>query len=151
MDIGEARRTFRDVRVAYIASLNPDGGPHVVPLWFVWLPDAIYLTSRKGSQLCRNLRRDDRVGVTMERGTGWTEQAGILVRGRAIPLDRDHADTKKALSAWFEKYRSELASGGFAAYTQQVREPVVLTVAADRISSWIHARRRATPGPGPLG
>jgi len=144
MDIAEARRTFRDVRVAHVGSVLPDGAPHVVPLWFVWLPDGVYLTSQKASQLCRNIARDPRVSFVVRRGEAWTEQAGILVRGRAELLGREHPEAKKALSAWFEKYRSELAGLGFAAYTEQVHEPVVLVVRPERLSSWIHARELPT-------
>jgi hypothetical protein len=78
--------------------------------------------------------------VTVHRGEAWTEQAGFLLSGKAQPLGRDHPDAKKALSAWFEKYRSELSGLGFAAYTEQVREPAMLAIRPDRIASWIHAR-----------
>jgi hypothetical protein len=47
----ELRRAFRDVRLAHVATLQSDGAPHVVPLWFVWLEDAVYLTCRSGSRV----------------------------------------------------------------------------------------------------
>jgi nitroimidazol reductase NimA-like FMN-containing flavoprotein (pyridoxamine 5'-phosphate oxidase superfamily) len=140
MNIADARRTFRDVRVAHVGSVLADGAPHVVPLWFVWLPDGVYVTSRKGSQLWRNITRDPRVSLVVRRGEAWTEQAGILVRGRAELLGREHPEAKQALSAWFEKYRSELAGFGFAAYTEQVHDPAVFVVRPEHLSSWIHAR-----------
>ena len=144
MDIAEARRTFRDVRVGHVGSLLPDGAPHVVPLWFVWLPEGIYVTCRRGSQVWWNVRRDVRVSLVIHRGEAWTEHAGVLVRGSAELIGRDHPQAKKALSAWFEKYRSELSGVGFAAYTEQVREPVVFVVRPQHVSSWIHARSPRT-------
>lgn len=144
MDITEARRTFRDVKVVHVGSLLPDGAPHVVPLWFVWLPDGFYVTCRRGSQVWRNVRRDPRVSLEVHRGEAWSEQAGVLIRSSAEVLGRDHPDANKALSAWFEKYRSELSGFGFAAYTEQVHEPVVFVVQPERVSSWIHARRAQT-------
>jgi len=140
MDIAEARRTFRDVRVAHVGSLLRAGAPHVVPLWFVWLPDGLYVSCRTESQVWRNVSRDPRVSVTVHRGEAWTEQAGILLSGTGQPLRRDHPEAKKALSAWFEKYRSELSGLGFAAYTEQVREPAMLAIRPERVASWIHAR-----------
>jgi nitroimidazol reductase NimA-like FMN-containing flavoprotein (pyridoxamine 5'-phosphate oxidase superfamily) len=137
--MAEARRTFRDVRVAHVGSVLPDGSPHVVPLWFVWLDDGIYLTCRRGSAVGRNLRTDPRVAVTLDRGQLWTEQAGCLVRGEAEALEPEHAGVKRALSAWFEKYRTELSGFGFAAYTRQVVEPVVVRVRPGTLASWVHA------------
>jgi PPOX class probable F420-dependent enzyme len=139
MNPAEVRRTFRDCRVAHVGSLLPDGSPHVVPLWFVWLEDAIYVSSRRESTVCRNLDRDPRVALQFDRGLAWTEQAGVVVRGKAEILSSDEPAGKRALSAWFEKYRGELAGYGFAAYTEQIKEPVMMRVRADRLATWIHA------------
>jgi nitroimidazol reductase NimA-like FMN-containing flavoprotein (pyridoxamine 5'-phosphate oxidase superfamily) len=141
MDLAEARKTFRDVRVAHVATVLPDGAPHVVPLWFVWLDDGVYVSSRQGSRLWRNAVRDLRVAVQIDMGRAWTEQAGILIHGEAEPLSHDHPLAKRALSAWFEKYREELAGTGFAAYSEQVRQPVLLRVRPERFSTWIHSLR----------
>jgi PPOX class probable F420-dependent enzyme len=137
--MAEARRTFRDVRVAHVGSVLPDGSPHVVPLWFVWLEEAIYLTCRRGSVVERNFRRDPRATVTLDRGHAWTEQAGCMVQGPADAIGPDAGGAKRALSAWFEKYRTELSGFGFAAYTQRVSEPVVVRVRPDRLATWLHA------------
>jgi Pyridoxamine 5'-phosphate oxidase len=137
--MAEARRTFRDVRVAHVGSVATDGGPHVVPLWFVWLDDGIYLTCRRGSAVARNLGRDPRVALALDRGQLWTEQAGCLIRGEGEALGPDHPGVKRALSAWFEKYRSELSGFGFAAYTRQVVEPIVVRVRPDTLATWLHA------------
>jgi len=139
MDFAQARRTFRDVRVVHVGSLLPDGAPHVVPLWFVWLTDGLYASSRTESRVWRNLSRDPRVSLTVHRGEAWTEQAGALLSGTAQLLGREHPDAKKALSAWFEKYRSELSGFGFAAYAEQVRQPVVFRVRPDSLATWLHA------------
>jgi hypothetical protein len=150
MDLAEARKTFWDVRVAHVATMLPTGDPHVVPLWFVWLEDAVYASSRHGSQVWRNVVRDPRVAVQMDLGRSWTEQAGILFHGIAEPLSSDHPSSRRALSAWFDKYREELAGRGFAAYTERVRHPVLLRVPPRRFSTWIHALRPADQARGSL-
>jgi nitroimidazol reductase NimA-like FMN-containing flavoprotein (pyridoxamine 5'-phosphate oxidase superfamily) len=139
MDLVEARKTFRDARVAHVATVLTTGHPHVVPLWFVWLDDAIYASSRRDSQVRRNVTRDPRVAVQIDIGRTWTEQAGVLLHGAAELLGPEHPSAKHALSAWFDKYREELAGRGFAAYSEEVRHPMLLRVPADRFSTWIHA------------
>jgi hypothetical protein len=81
------------------------------------------------------------VALQFDRGLAWTEQAGVLVRGKAELLSADEPAGRKALSAWFEKYRGELAGYGFAAYTEQITEPVMIRVRPDRLATWIHALR----------
>jgi nitroimidazol reductase NimA-like FMN-containing flavoprotein (pyridoxamine 5'-phosphate oxidase superfamily) len=139
MDLSEARRTFRDARVAHVGTILPGGHPHVVPLWFVWLEDAIYASSRRDSRVWRNVSLDPRVAIQIDLGRAWTEQAGILLQGKAELLSPDHPAAKEALSAWFAKYREELAGRGFSAYAEQVRRPGLLRVPLDRFATWIHA------------
>jgi general stress protein 26 len=139
MDLAEARKTFRDARVAHVATILQTGHPHVVPLWFVWLDDAIYASSRQHSQVRRNVARDPRVAIQIDIGRAWTELAGILLHGAAELLGPEHPSAKRALSAWFDKYREELAGRGFAAYTERVQQPMLLRVAPDDFSTWIHA------------
>ena len=37
---------LRSQHTIRLATINGDGTPHVVPLWFVWLEEAIYLGDR---------------------------------------------------------------------------------------------------------
>lgn len=133
------RRLFRDVPQAHVATVDPGGEPHVVPLWFVWLEDAVYITCREGSRVGANLVRAQRAAVSIDRGVRWTEQQGVMIRGRAEPLPPDHSSSKRALSAWFEKYREHLSGRGFASYADTVVHPMVVRIHLDRVASWSHA------------
>ncbi|HEY1331075.1 MAG TPA: pyridoxamine 5'-phosphate oxidase family protein [Actinomycetota bacterium] len=139
MPVSDARRTFRDARVAHVATVSGDGSPHVVPLWFVWLEEAVFISCRAGSVVWRNLVQDPRVALEFERGRAWTEQEGVMLRGTAEPLPAEHASSKRALSAWFEKYRGDLGGTGFAAYTEEIDEPALFRVVPASISAWSHA------------
>jgi hypothetical protein len=107
----------------------------------VWLEDGIVVSCRARSRVWANLRRDPRVALQFDRGRAWTEHVGVVILGLARFLDGTGASGRRALSAWFEKYRSELAGPGFAAYTEQVRDPALFRVEIDRLSAWMHARR----------
>jgi|SRR5712691_3258607 len=139
MDLPDARRTFRDMTVVHVGSVMPDGSPHVVPLWFVWLEDGVYVTCREGSRVTRNLARDPRVALQFDRGAAWTEQAGVVLSGLAEFLPQEHPSARGAVSAWFEKYRADLAGRAFAAYAEQVERPALFRVRPERLSGWIHA------------
>src|SRR6266498_128430 len=95
MNPAEIRRTFRDSRVVHVGSVLPDGAPHVVPLWFVWLEDAVYVSSRRESRVWRNLHRDPRVTLQFDRGVAWTEQAGVIIRGEAELLPPEEPAVKR--------------------------------------------------------
>jgi len=70
-----------------VASNDPDGYPHLVPMWFV-VEDG----KRSCSDPSRNrrrsyLRRDPNLTVLVEEGTGYTELRGVMVKGEANLVD----------------------------------------------------------------
>jgi PPOX class probable F420-dependent enzyme len=141
----DARRVFKDLPVVHLATTRPDGGPHVVPLWFVWQEEAVYVSCRRDSATWRNAERDPRVSLSFHVGRRWRELAGVALAGRAEPLVTEHPALRGILSAWFEKYRLLLAAGGFRDYANQVERPGMLRVRPERLASWDHALDEVAP------
>ena len=54
---GPNRHTF------WLATVNPDGRPHVVPLGVGWVDDHFYFTSGLGARKAKNLERDPRCAI----------------------------------------------------------------------------------------
>lgn len=69
-------------RTCRVGSLNPDGAPHVTPLWFVWDGAALWLFSTIRSQRWANLARDPRVSVVVDTGDGYEELRGVEFLGQ---------------------------------------------------------------------
>ena len=139
-ELGAARRMFASLPSAAVATTSADGSPHVVPLWFVWPEDAVYVSVRREGRTWANAGADPRVALTVDVGRSWIELAGIEVLGRADRLAAEHAEMRKPISAWHEKYRPLLSGDGFARLTEEVRGLGFLRVVPDRISAWDHAR-----------
>jgi PPOX class probable F420-dependent enzyme len=141
----DARRVFRDLPVVHLATTRPDGSPHVVPLWFIWREEAVYVSCRRESATWRNAEHDARVALSFSTGRSWREYAGIVLLGRAEPLVPEHPALRGVMSQWFEKYRLKLSGGGFRDYARQVESPGMLRVRPERIAGWDHALGRAEP------
>jgi PPOX class probable F420-dependent enzyme len=139
----DARLVFRDLPVVHLATTRPDGSPHVVPLWYVWREEAVYVSCRRDSATWRNAEHDPRVALSFSAGRTWQEYAGIVLIGRAEPLVPEHPALRGLMSQWFEKYRPYLADGGFRAYAEEVESPGMLRIRPERIASWDHASGEA--------
>jgi PPOX class probable F420-dependent enzyme len=135
----DARRVYLDLPVVHLATTRADGSPHVVPLWFVWREEAVYVSCRQESATWRNVERDGRVALSFHRGRTWQDYAGIVLIGRAEPLVPEHPALRGVMSAWFEKYRPLLTGGGFRDYAEQVERPGMFRVRPERIAAWDHA------------
>jgi nitroimidazol reductase NimA-like FMN-containing flavoprotein (pyridoxamine 5'-phosphate oxidase superfamily) len=140
MELTAARKLFAPLPVANVATVSPDGAPHVVPLWFVWPEDALYVSARRPGRTWANATSEPRVSIAIDVGRSWVEVAGIVVHGRAEPLAPEHPSMRKPMSAWHEKYRSLLAGDGFARFTEEIHEMGFLRVVPGRVLTWDHAQ-----------
>lgn len=61
-------------------------GPHVVPLWFFWDGESIWLNSVVRSQRWHDLRRDGRVAIVIDAGDSYGELRGVEIRGDAVAV-----------------------------------------------------------------
>jgi hypothetical protein len=56
-------------RNVWLATTRPNGKPHLIPIWFVWVDEKFYLcTSDEQSVKVRNLRANPRASVALEDG-----------------------------------------------------------------------------------
>ena len=76
--------------LARIATLQADGSPSVVPVWFVYEDGKIIITPRKHSAFWANIQQDARVAITIDEKSGLYRK--VLVEGKAdilYPLGHD--------------------------------------------------------------
>jgi hypothetical protein len=140
LDVAAARRMFASLPAAAVATLNPDGSPHVVPLWFVWPEEAVYVSTRRNGRTWANASADPRVSVTIDLGRAWVELAGITFHGNAEPLPIEDDAMRKPISAWHEKYRPLLSGQGFGRFAEEVPALGFLRIVPRRLLGWDHAR-----------
>jgi hypothetical protein len=74
--------TERTCRVATVGI----HGPHVAPLWFVWVDDALWLNSVVRSQRWRDISLNPDIAVVIDSGEAYDELRGIEILGRAEPI-----------------------------------------------------------------
>ncbi len=81
---------WREPNLAKLATINADGTPHLVPIWYMHDGRDLLMITRPTSRKVRNLRRDPRVTVCIDRPT--PPYAGAVVRGVAELEQVAHQD-----------------------------------------------------------
>lgn len=106
-------------QVARLATVDPDGRPHLVPIVFVLLGDVLYSAVDAKPKSSRTLRRIENAGerpdVTVlvdHYEDDWTQLWWVRLRGSARVLDGGEEAVRAltALAAKYEQYR-ETAPG----------------------------------------
>lgn len=132
-------------RRAHVATINPDGTPHVVPLSYVVIDGCVTFWTDPGSRKVANLRRDPRLTCLVEAGEQFAEFRAAQLTGRA-ELSTDDDTSRRVGEALFERAAGPLDEQLRAVVAALAAERVAITVHADRVVSWDH---RKLPGVRP--
>ncbi len=87
--INAASELFIEKTFAHLATLMPDGTPHVTPVWVDWDGVFVIFVSVKGRVKARNIRRDPR--VTLEISDPKQPYRYITVRGEVVEIRSEGA------------------------------------------------------------
>jgi PPOX class probable F420-dependent enzyme len=69
--------------IATLATLNADGTPHVVPMWFLWEGQRVLIPTSQRTRKLKNLERDPRATVMLDDSRGGFDLRGVTLVGRA--------------------------------------------------------------------
>ncbi|HEX2026186.1 MAG TPA: pyridoxamine 5'-phosphate oxidase family protein [Actinomycetota bacterium] len=132
-------------RTVRVATVSPDGVPHVVPLWFVWIDGALFLNSTLGNPTVENMLRAGKASAVIDDGVPYEELRGVVLTGRTTRLGETAPDHVER--AWSDKYMG----GGELPY-RKWRDRSWFRLDPERIASWdfrkipeARARRDAAP------
>ncbi len=101
----EGSGLLREAKLYWLATVRPNGQPHITPLLGVWKDDAFHFTTGEREQKARNLEHNTHCAVltgtnTLENGTD------ISVEGSATRVT-DESTLHDLAEAWVAKYGEE--------------------------------------------
>jgi len=94
-DIGERIRASRNY---WICSISPDGYPHALPVWGVWVNNQLYFVTKRASKKARNLLSNPKVAIHLESGDDVVSFQGSVVEVT------DSRRLAKVAAVYSEKY-----------------------------------------------
>jgi PPOX class probable F420-dependent enzyme len=113
MDEKEARARFAAARVARLATVRPDGAPHLVPVVFVLERDTVWLIvdekPKRHRRLQRvvNIRAEPRVSLLADSyDEDWNRLWWVRADGRARIVGEGH-ELERAVSLLLDRYPQE--------------------------------------------
>lgn len=132
--------TFLDEsRTATLATIGPTGTPHLVAMWYALVDGQIWVETKSRSQKAVNLRRDDRLTVSIEAGFTYDQLRGVSIEGRGVIVEDPDALWNVGVSIW------ERCNGP---YTEEMKplvefmlhKRVAVRLDADRTRTWDHRK-----------
>jgi len=124
-----------------VATLNPDGTPHLTTLFHVVRDGRIAFWTYAASQKVRNLERDPRITCLVEDGEDYFALRGVSVSGQAAILRHPDDVRSVGLAVAARMARGvELGEAGRAEVARQATKRVAIVVTPHRTASWDHGK-----------
>jgi nitroimidazol reductase NimA-like FMN-containing flavoprotein (pyridoxamine 5'-phosphate oxidase superfamily) len=94
-----AEERLRDAPIYWVATVRPDGRPHVTPIWGVWVNGAFWMEGGPRTRRFRNLRDNPAAVVTIERGDD-----ALILEGQARLVTQLDEPLVERLLTGYRKY-----------------------------------------------
>jgi PPOX class probable F420-dependent enzyme len=126
-------------RKLQLATINRDGTPHLVTMYYVMLDGQITFWTYRSSQKARNLARDPRVTCLVETGNEYFDLRGVQVQG-VVRITDDPAEVLRIghLVAAVTVNQHEDLPDDYVEHTARKRLGYV--VEPTRVVSWDHSK-----------
>jgi nitroimidazol reductase NimA-like FMN-containing flavoprotein (pyridoxamine 5'-phosphate oxidase superfamily) len=111
-----AEDRLKKSREYWIATTRPDGRPHVMVIWALWLDGALYFATGSTSRKARNLARNPHCTMCTDNAA-----EAVIIEG-AIEAEKDVARIREFLKIYEKKYKFDMS--GMAEDMLNLKEPV---------------------------
>lgn len=133
-------------RTGTLATIGPDGQPHLTAMWYGVVDGDIWLETKAKSQKAVNLRRDPRVSFLLEDGHTYDTLRGVSFEGVAEIVDDPDAIFRVGVSVW-ERYTGPYTDEMKPAVDQMMHKRIAVRIVARRTRSWDHRKLGLPPMP----
>ena len=135
----EVQAFLQEQRTLQVATIDHDGYPHLVAMWYILHDEHIVFWTYARSQKAVNLRRDPRLTCLVEAGQAYQELRGVQIKGQATILD-DLPTVQHYGELIFERYTGPLNESTRPMIAAQAGKRIVVVVKPVEVVSWDHRK-----------
>lgn len=100
----EIKVFLADNKVCRMATVDKDGMPHVVPMWYVILDGEIYIETTGTTKKVKNVESTKKTAIIVDAGDSLYDYRGVMMQGETEILNE---------KAFFKRFREALSQRYF--------------------------------------
>jgi PPOX class probable F420-dependent enzyme len=135
----EIHAFLEEKHILQVATIDHDGYPHLVAMWYVLYNDEIAFWTYARAQKVVNLRRDPRLTCMVEAGERYEELRGVQIKGQAV-IREDYETVLRVGEVIWERYSGPLNENTHPMVKAQAAKRVVIFVKPVEVVSWDHRK-----------
>ncbi|BBZ75056.1 PPOX class F420-dependent enzyme [Mycolicibacterium anyangense] len=126
-------------RTGTMATVGPDGQPHLVAMWYGVIDGEIWVETKAKSQKTVNLRRNPRVSFLIEDGETYDTLRGVAFEGVAEIVDDPDTIFAVGVNVW-ERYNGPYSDDLKPAVDMMMNKRIAVRIVTARTRSWDHRK-----------
>lgn len=103
MSQAEIDAFLNGVHLARVATVRPDGRPHVAPIWYLWEDGCFYFETSRNAVKAKNLRTNPYIAITVDVTGGGLRLRYVILEGQAALIE-DRVTVKKLTERIYGRY-----------------------------------------------
>ena len=119
---------------ARIATVKPDGSPHVTPVWYLWKAPHLLIAIVSTSMKVQNIQQNPRVAITID--TESSPARGVIIEGTAL-IKNMPAHVEREICA---RYITSSDLENYLDYARSNFTSLLLEITPRKIISWNYAK-----------
>ncbi len=128
LEWGKVEQMLEEAKNYWLCTVRPDGRPHAVPKWGVWLNDRVYFDGSSETRHARNIAANPQVVVHLESG----DQV-VIIEGICTPSPRPSSELGQALA---RGYARKYAAFNYSPRPDQWDNGGLYEVAPQTVLAW---------------
>jgi PPOX class probable F420-dependent enzyme len=116
-----------------VGTLDEDGGPHLVPVWYRYDGERVYIWTLETRRWVKNLARDGRVALSVQEDK--PPYAAVSLRGRATITTSDGEEVAQEIRQVTRRYVEEPHVEEYIRQWAHLR--TIVSITPEKISGWV--------------
>ncbi|MEO9277138.1 MAG: pyridoxamine 5'-phosphate oxidase family protein [Nitrososphaera sp.] len=99
-------------KILRLATIDKTGNPHIVPVWYLYQNDKIYIGTNTKTQKAKNIKKNPKVAYCVDVGINSPDIIGVMGVGRAkliVEKTKVKSIAKKILRRYFSSLQNKSA------------------------------------------
>ncbi len=141
MTLEEIKVFLAEQKVCRLATIDKNGVPHVVPIWYVILDGEIYTETTGTTKKTKNIESNKKTALVVDAGNSLYDYIGVMMQGE-IELVSDKSIIERVREAFAQRYFGSNEHPGYKFLTSMPNR-VLLKFIPQKFVSWDHRKMKS--------
>lgn len=120
--------------IARVATVKPDGSPHVTPVWYLWENNQLLISVMKGSVKEGNIKQNNKVAVTVDSNTA--PNKGVIIEGTA-KIEELREEIQRRIC---QRYLKTENIDKYLEWSRGKYQSILIRIHPEKITTWDYSK-----------